>query len=147
MNFDLDDLDAGKDITFRLVIGYNPAAKEGDKPEEVGFVVVGMASDQYTTASRAASVQGIQIAQKRFAAKEEAPEVGTIEAAESQFERTEAQARIVANHCVVDWFGWRQGGELVPFTAERLKVVLDKRPGLVPRIARAVEDDGNFVKG
>ena len=147
MNFDLDNLDAGKDTTFRLVIGYNPAVTEGGKPEEVGFVVVGMASDQYAAAARAASVRGIQEAHKRFAANEEPPKPGTPEAAEAQFVRTEAQARLVADHCVVGWFGWRQGDKEAPFSAGALKHVLDKRPGLVARITRAVEDDANFVTG
>lgn len=140
MIFDIDELAASRQSTYRLVVGHNP----GEPPEEVGFIVVGPNSEEYQKASREAAIDGVQKAEKRGAEKVEA---GTRESAEAWLAARESSNDAVVLGCTTGWFGFRRGEKPAPFNRSNLESVLKSRPHWRQRILNAIENSANFGEG
>lgn len=150
MNFDLDQIQATRQNTYRLVLGTNLEFKD----EEVGFTVVGPNSVEYQKATHDAAVAGVQAAHLRLEAEKVDEKLakarntpGSREHAEMFIERTDQSNDLVVDACVVGWFGFRRGPELVEFNRKDLKDLLDARPGWRARVLRVIEDSENFNAG
>lgn len=136
MNFDIDHLADSAGATHRVVLGVNP----GDPPEEAGFLVVGPSSPQFQAAERAISVRGVLDAEKRKVALELSRESD----AASFVDAVAVNRDILLSHCIVGWFGLKQGGQDAPFTPENLRVVLAARPHWARLAAAHIENAANF---
>lgn len=137
--YDLDNISTSVDTTARVLAG---TREDGT---EVGFVICGPGSEAYKRADRMLQIRNVTtgIQQNRTATGPLSDE----EIATRMVDQSDANRMVLLEHIVVDWFGFRKGGEDVPFSVEALRAVLAARPGWAKRLENAVEDQLNFVKG
>lgn len=136
MSFDIDQMPEGAEKTYRVVVGHNP----GEPPEEVGFIVVGPNSAQFQAAERAIAVHGVVTAEKRKVPLD----LSRPADAAALVDGMEETRRIALEHCVVGWFGFKQGDTYAEFNADNLKKVLRSRPQYVKRLMGEIESAANF---
>lgn len=139
MNFDIDQLPESTEKTYCVTVGHNPAV--GDEPAEpVGFIVVGPNSPQYQAAERAVTVHGVMVAEKRKVPLDLSRAVDAAALVDGLGETRD----ITLEHCVVGWFGFKQGDGYAEFNAENLKKVLRSRPQWAKRLVAEIENAANF---
>ncbi len=153
---DIDRLSADERATHKV---YVQGGMEGDKESEdaAGFVVVGPHSAEFRKAQAKLGAKVIALMRANEAkdaeakkAGEDKPEVEPPKSDEdvwsSNNEAIRQRARIVAECCVIDVFGFSSAGAAVPFSAELLSQLLTARPMWAFMIMRAVENEANFTK-
>jgi hypothetical protein len=147
MNFELEALESTSQLTHRVIVGHQPGTTDADGKtdlgEEVGFVVVGPASKEFSGAERAIQMLNIQEANRRKAPANFATEEG----AGAIVDGGSARQMIMIQACTLDWFGFKDGGQPAEFNAANLARVLKARPNWVGRLLSAIENEANFAGG
>lgn len=141
MNFDINDIEASRNTTFNVVVGFDV-----DKKRDVGFVVVGTNSPQYAEADLEVRAFNIKANAERAQDKrvlQPATDEGAMEVARV----VDVHRQMYLDKCVVGWFGFAENGQDVEFSTELFRRVMAARPGWALRLITAIEDEQNFVKG
>lgn len=138
MNFNLDKIEANKEVTHDMVIGHRADGAP------VGFRLRGMASDAYQEASRQVDLLNI----KRAAGRKDRLDMSTDEGAAAAVDESAHRRDLLLKACVVDWFGFTIGeDEPAPFTEDNFMRALRLKPQLRMAILAEVENEENFTMG
>lgn len=139
---DLSKLDADDRQTAKVYIEGGP---QSPPDKAAGFEVLGTNSAEYRDVEKRIAAAGIVRARARLRAPAD-QQTDDAEALES-LGLSQDRMELIARACTVGWFGFRDGTDDVPFSAEALDQVLTKRPRWAVLIAVNVETDANFTKG
>lgn len=153
--FDFASLTDPTATTSQVVLAYHPHPEGGTKKgEPIGFTVLGSNSAEYEGVLREIEILNVkELGELRKKGDGEidakAPEFDTATdvGATRAVDNGARHRHMIAMACVVDWFGWRDNGADLPFSREKLAVLLKARPQYARRIVAAVEGDANFTSG
>jgi hypothetical protein len=108
----------------------------------VGFVIVSKDSKAYRDTASRLRAAGI----KRQANKRSRIDTTTDEGAVEFADVLESNEFELAFAVVVDWFGFTDKGQPVPFNKNVVRQMFEKRPSWRERVSAALEAEENFLK-
>lgn len=134
---DINALDADDRTTFKVYV----AGGDGT-PDAVGFIVLGPNSSDFQRVHAMLAAKAMR--DMRAASF---PDIDTDDGAAEAMKQGNARQVQIATACVVDFFGFANGTEPLPFSKDSLAKILTARPRWAAQIARAAETEANFTKG
>lgn len=121
---------------FNVDVGVN--RRTGGK---VGFLCMGVGSDQYAAGERALEIRNIQEAAQR----KQPLDLTTVEDAAVVANGTGERRLVMAEHCVVGWYGFDDDNDNdAPFDKATLRMVLTRRPHWLDRVLGEIEQERAF---
>lgn len=133
---DLDNLPQTTELTQRVGVAFDD---EGEPT--AGFIIVGKDSKQYRDTERRLKVTAI----KRQAVKKQRIDTKTDEGAEQFADLMQKNEEELAVAVVVDWFGFKAGGQPAPFSVDGVRKVFKARPSYRDRVNAALENEAGFL--
>ena len=137
--FDLSTLDTSEvaQVTFKV-----PVIEDMDGEPISGFVIVGKNSPQFQTASSTVRIDNIKRASKRNKQIDSSTDEGAAAISRSVAMNEKALALAV----VVDWFGFNDKGQPMPFDIALVEKLFAKFPQWQVKVNIALDNDANFMK-
>lgn len=134
--FDLDLLTDPSALTHRVAVAW-----DADGNETAGFIIVGKDSPQYQQMSERLRAAGI----KRGAIRSQRIDTKTDEGAVQLHQLMQKNEFELAVAVVVDWFGFKKGGQPVEFNVHMVRDMLTKKPTWREKITAELEVEANFL--
>lgn len=138
-NFDLATLDAPTEQVLHKVA----VVSDLDGEDLYGFFIDSKNCPEYQEAARQVRVAGLQ----RSAKRKTQLDASTPEGATAVAKMIDANENILALSVVKGWFGFKVGGNDAVFDKAVVSKMFSKYPTWKDKVAAALENEANFMKG